>query len=184
MRAASRALLGLLAVSACKSSDTAKAGRLESVEQLATLWSAGHAKRTCQKLGPRGEPLGPRKEYCQWETVAHGSQRSTVGAYRDSSFGFTTLVWERTVVDSAERKRVVDSLDFALRDLGFVAWACPDEGRHWETETFKIELMSSPPVRRNHVMNTMAYRGAVSISELFCAPPASIRRKLAPRRTS
>jgi hypothetical protein len=180
-----RALLLLVLVACRSSSKSAAASQSLSIEQLATGWSAGNEKRTCGKLGPRGEYLGPMNAYCQWNTVARGQMHSTVGAYRDSLHGFTHLVWLRIIPDSVERRRIVDSLDTALGTQGFVAWGCPDAGRHWETDAFKIELMSSPPDRRNHSINIMAYQGQASVSDAFCPPPPGMRpRKATANRTS
>lgn len=168
--------LAIVALPAC--SKPAGPTRLESLEQLASLWSHGRAEHTCQRLGPIGEYLGPGRDYCQWLTAVQGRAYSTVGIFRDSSVGFTHLRWERTLRDPADHRRVVDSLNAALLTQDFVAWDCPKGGRYWEGKRFTVRLLSTSSDNPYRQIVVFVFTNAARpTDDPFCPTPKAVKDK-------
>ncbi|CAN5191689.1 hypothetical protein BH23GEM2_BH23GEM2_23180 [soil metagenome] len=83
MRLMATAIGGLLvAASACGERNDAGDTPLS---RLAAEWSGNEAAARCQDLGPRGEYLGARMRYCEWQSPEADGAGSRVGAHVDEA---------------------------------------------------------------------------------------------------
>ena len=156
-----------------------------SAEALAAAWSGGRTDPVCRSRGPRGEYLGPipGAEYCQWPTVARGSEFGTVSATRDSLNGWGLVTWERVVTDTLAVRRVLDSLDAVFSAAPFVSYACPEGARRWQAPGLVVQ--SAPAAARatgGQVLLIFAVASTESVPVLLCpdAPRFQPRADRAP----
>jgi hypothetical protein len=168
------AILAALLTQSCRDAPAVRAP--QTLQELAEAWSGGRTDPTCQTRGPHGEYLGalPGATYCQWPTVARGSEWSIVGGHRNSVLGLTDIVWERRVRRHDSAVTLADSLGKELRSQGLREQLCARGGRRWETATLGI-LLTVYPARSD---------GAVIVTVFATTMPRALPRVDCPATTT